>query len=72
MILPDKELTTIELLKRMSDFELRLKEIELLAENLKKLNSNVELLTKSFENFVALYPVEYEEKNGNSVEDDVL
>jgi hypothetical protein len=71
-MIPDKELALLELMNKLLAFEVRLKEIELLADNLETLKRQVDLLTLSMEAFVTIVEPQKEKKNGNSVSEDVL
>jgi hypothetical protein len=69
---PGTEPSMLELIEKIVEFEVRLKEFELLAEQLNKINSSVDLLTKSFENFVSIIMVEKKETDGESMQNDIL
>lgn len=68
----NREDALIEVMDRMVKFEVRLKEIEVLSENLVKLKKQVELLTLSMETFLLLTEPQKEKKNGCLVGEDIL
>ena len=68
----DKEKATIDLMDRLGRFEVRLKEIEALTENLVILKNRVDLLTFSMETFITIIEPQKERKNGCLVGEEVL
>ena len=68
----NKDKATIDLMDRLGRFEVRLKEIEALTENLVILKKRVDLLTFSMETFITIIEPQKERKNGCLVGEEVL